>query len=382
MTIEILEYSAFFVPFMLITVILGYELAIYHLYHYFKNKDKNVGLNKTFLAYGLFFEFSVTGYLMRFFNLFFAFNEFLMEIFNKLTYVTILLAMEFALITISSEDFRDVINRKLARVLYTLMMIPFICVVIFPTNSIFYLLSTIPFGFGILFFLYFHLRLVRLSTGQIKTRLIIIYMGEIICFFSLLVGAEVTVELFQVYNVTFQFVSTILFFLGLLIIFLGVFRFPIFLEFNWKNVFRRLYVIDHDNLEILYTFDFKPPIDSIDTSTDEKFSVEQKEELFPRGISGIDDIISLITDTKGEKIEKIGQAESLILLEYGEAPFSFLTYVLLVEKEMSSSRYFLKTAKNEFQNTYKVFLIDYKLVSGDRAKIFSNFNLIINQLLK
>ena len=169
---------------------------------------------------------------------------------------------------------------------------------------------------------------------------------------------------------------------GLMVIFLGVYRFPIFLEFNWKENLIKLFIIDRKNLKQVYSYNFVEHIYEKNNSIDNLIKPREMDLFFSRGIIGINDIISSITTTEDEKIEKIKQGEFVILLKSGDEPLSFITFCLLIKKEMISINYFLKTMKNQFQNFYKNILLNLDLIEGKERKIFSKFDVIIKNILK
>ena len=104
--------------------------------------------------------------------------------------------------------------------------------------------------------------------------------------------------------------------------------------------------------------------------------------MFSSGLIGIESIHAAITDSKSEKIEKIEHGESIILLESGDEPISYLSYALLVKKEMISIRYFLKSVKKRFQDIYKNLLINLEKFRNDYELVFSSFDYDIFALLE
>ena len=104
--------------------------------------------------------------------------------------------------------------------------------------------------------------------------------------------------------------------------------------------------------------------------------------MFSRGITGIEKITTYFLKSKEEKIIKIKQGDTFILLEYGDHPISNITYGLLVRKDMYSLRYFLEKVKDQFQSKYKYLLSNLELIEGNEEKFFLNFNNNIKTILK
>jgi hypothetical protein len=160
---------------------------------------------------------------------------------------------------------------------------------------------------------------------------------------------------------------------GLLIGSFGVYGFPAFYEFRWRENLLRLFIINRTNDKAVYTNDF--------FQVKDKGSKEDYKKLFSGGITGIDKIISEITNTK-EKINKISQADSLILLEYGSDYASQITYALIVREDLKSNRYFLRAIKKQFESFYKEILIGLDLIKGSEEALFGSFDLILKEILR
>jgi hypothetical protein len=188
--------------------------------------------------------------------------------------------------------------------------------------------------------------------------------------------------LFQQYSQILQLISALIFICGLLIVILSVYRFPAFLEFKWKENLLSVFIINQRNLKVIYTFDFKEIKDKKKNQIKELPLLRENKLLFSSGIIGIDDIISIITNTNNENIERIREGEFLILLNHGDEPLSFITYCLLVNKDMNSFSYFLKIIKNEFQSIYNNLLINLNVLKGSKKLIFSSFDKILNKMIE
>ena len=107
----------------------------------------------------------------------------------------------------------------------------------------------------------------------------------------------------------------------------------------------------------------------------------KRDRLLPQGILGIETIISTITDTRDEKINKIKQQDSYILLEYGENP-SNIMYVLHVKKDLKSLRHFIIFIKNQFESFFKEILIVLEKFKGSEEHFFGSFDIIVKNIME
>ncbi len=108
---------------------------------------------------------------------------------------------------------------------------------------------------------------------------------------------------------------------------------------------------------------------------------KNKEDVLSGGLIGIESIISSITNTKEEKINKIRQGNSLILLEYGSGVTAHISYVLIVRHEQKAFRIFLNTIKNQFESFYKEILSNLDYIEGKSDLLFTSFDVIIENVI-
>ena len=262
------------------------------------------------------------------------------------------------------------------------MFIPFVTLVFFDPQSTAFRLTLIPIVVGAPFVAIFQLKLIRLSSGELKRRMILIVLGEILGLVAILMGADIPQAVFFQDSDFLYALGIPIFMVAFFIIFLGIYKFPAFLEFHWKKNLVKLYIIDHETLKPLYTFDFTVILDDLElTSEEKKKKKEDIKALFSSGLIGIDGIVGAITDTKQSKIDKIKQGDSLILLEYGDGPAPFATYALLADEELESVRYFLREVKSQFQGFFKDLLLNLESLKGSEEILFSSFDIIIKNLV-
>lgn len=373
----------FYLPFIIIELIIGYQISVYFLYQYYKVKDEKIGLNKLLLAYGLLYGLGLSGVIIRTFNSYYIEDVVLYNFFLYFTHIIIALAAISFLLIISSKSFQEIIKTSISRIVSVIAIIISVLIILIQIKLIQFIFIMISIIIGSLYMVFFHLNLIKHSKGKIRKRIILIFVGESFLISTILIGAEEIVALiFQQHISIIPLISIPIILTSLMIIFLGVFKFPIFLEFNWKENLTKLFIIDGQSFNLIYTFDFTELIDRKEKSKIEPLNLIKNKLFFSRGLIGINDIISSITYSDEEKIEKIRHGEFLILLKHGEEPFSFIIYALLIEKDMNSTRYFLKTIKNQFQELYRNILLNLDGLEEDEKNIFSSFDIIIKNILK
>ena len=360
----------------LTAIILGFQLAIYFFYRYFKIRDERLPLNKIILSFGFFYSLLIAGAFILAINRFLISDPILKEIIYKIGYIPILLSPVAFLYFIEIEEFSRIINLKIGKLLMIISLIPVVIMIIFPVSLFFIILPVIGITLlGVIFILVFQIRLIGITKGNIRNRLIQIFLGDILIIGSLIFVLEITTSFFPsgIINILF-FIGISLMISGLLFTSFGVYGFPAFYEFRWRDNLLRLFIINRKNNTVVYSRDFSQ-------IRDEAYEKDYKK-LFSGGITGIDSMLSAITDTEGEKINKIKQADSLILLEYGSDYASQITYSLVVREDLKSNRYFLRSIKNQFESFYKEILTGLDLLKGSEEQLFGSFDILLKNILK
>lgn len=372
----------FYFPFMILELLIGYQISFYFLYQYYKIKEEKIGLNKILLAFSLLFGLGVSGIVIRNYSSYYINDVLLNNFFLYFTHIIIAVAVSSFLLIISSKSFQIIININITRAvsIYTILISILIFVVqIKSIQFIFFIISII---LGYFYLIFFHLKLINRSKGKIRKRIILIFIGEVLLISNILIGSEETVVLIFLQHMPFiTLISNFVILIALMTILLCVYKFPIFLEFNWDKNLIKLFIVNTQNFEIIYTFNFTEEIERKENTTKKPSEIIESDYFFSRGIIGIKDIISGITNKKEEGIEKIRRGELLILLKNGDAPLSFVLYCLTVKKEMNSINYFLKTIKNEFQELYKNIILSFEDLQGLENKIFSSFDNHLKNIL-
>jgi len=211
--------------------------------------------------------------------------------------------------------------------------------------------------------LFFRTGIFQIFIGNILSIILIFSILEMIILF---ISSEYTIIIF--------FVGISLLIIGFLLTLVGLYTFPALFGFKWEGNILKLFIINQKNNICLYSRDFS------------KIKSEQKEksyeQLFSVGIIGIDMVLSEITNTKGEAINKIQQPDSLILLEYGSGISSHIIYALIVKKDLKSNSYILKLIKNQFESFYKEILKELDNLKGSEEQLFGSFDVLIENILK
>jgi len=365
--------------FLYITAIFfGFQLCIYIFYRYYKIKDERLHLNKILLSYGTFYTLIITGILILATSRVFISNLILKEATYKLGYFLILFSFTALLYFILIEGFSEIINIKVGRILMILNLIPSIIILLVPSaNSPLFLFSILFTFANLIFIIIFQIRLVITSKDNIKYRIIKLFTGFLVCSLSLVLISEIFASLYsQGTENLFIFTGLLLLIVGLMINFLGVYDFPAFYEFNWKENLLKFFIIYQKNNLCLYNHDF-----SLGSNQEDGILQEKQDKILFGSITGIDSIISAITKTEGEKINKIKYGDSYILIEYGSNIASKITYALLVKKDISSTRYFLTSLKKQFESFYKQILEEIDSLEGKEEQLFGSFSIIMKDML-
>lgn len=400
------------------TFTLGIQLVFYILYRYNKIRNINLQTNRILLSFASFILLIIPGMVILLINKLFIIEVFQREYLLKATFALFIVAPLFFLYFSDVEQLLNVTKNfsKLIGIFHSFLLL----LVIFAPEMTNYLLMLLLFLLvpGSIYISFFQIKLINSSFGKIKVYFIFTYVGESFFFVSMFLG---TIEIMS-------FFSSIFLFIGLLFIFYAIFNYPEFLEFKWTDALSSLYIIDTDKKECLYNYNFYKKIKEsrvyMDRDQEGLLNVQEwendlemrectncgyglreewstcpichtpvdpnaplmskeknREDIFSGGLVGIDSIISTITNTQDEKINKIKQGNSLILLEHGSGFTSNIDYVLIVSEEQKSLRMFLNTLKNQFESFYKEILLNLNEIEGKPDLLFLSFDIIIENIV-
>ncbi|MBY9003233.1 MAG: hypothetical protein KGD73_04625 [Candidatus Lokiarchaeota archaeon] len=364
-----LQFLAYLVP-----VIMGIQLTIYFYYQYKKLEDEELPLNKVLLAFGSFILFIVFGPLFIQIARNFIVDEKIYEIIYRFGWA---LAF-FSSIAFSSfivrEDFSLIINIKFAKILAILNFIPILCVIILPSlRSPIFIGSILFVVLNGLYIIRFQVILVQKSVGKIRRKIKFFLIGTIISLFALVFATIVGLQILPpIINELVYFIGIFDLLIGFIIMYLAVYNFPPFYEFEWRENLFKLFIINHQNYKTLY---------SLDLNQDSHFISEDIDRVFSKGISGIEKIIALITNSKTEKINKIQQDEYLILFEYGLNPSS-LIYIFIIKEDLFSSIHLLRSVRMHFESFFKEILLNLDDIDEIQKQLFLSFNKMMDIILQ
>jgi len=370
-----------YLPAMIYSIILDYQLAIYFLYLYGKHRKDKIGLNKFLLIFSNLFGIGATSYLFLVIGSFYIHDSYLAELFIRIGVSLLQGGILVALLILLSKPFLNLINSRVVKIVSLFSGISIIYLLFFYIKSIGLFPSILIGLIGGVYFLYFQTKLVKLTSGTEHSRLLITLIGEVIFLIGMFLGSglpiiSVLIDLRDV----FYFIGSYVVNLGLLAIFYGTFKFPGVLEFNWKNNLLKLYIIDARNLFELYSYDFniiRNPADGPESH----YNNEENNPINSIGVVGISDVFDEITKTYQNRVKLIKYGNFNILLEYEEDPKYQFLFVLFVDKNMKSLQLFLKKVKTQFLNSYSGFLANFDIVDKFRETIFSGFDVILQNIL-
>ena len=219
-----------FLPLLFISIAIGFQIFIYFLYQYYKAKKEKLELGRILLAYGLIFGLTLTDFFIRVINLYFIedINYLLFTFITKITFLLLYSSLLVFFTIISSNPFHSIVNSNLTKIIAILIIIPIISVFLLQVDSlIFVIITTITLLISYIYILFFHSRIVKLSTGDIRKRLNLILFGFALCLIQHFIGGYIPSQvLFPEHSQILQVISAPIFIFGLMVVFLGIFRFP------------------------------------------------------------------------------------------------------------------------------------------------------------
>jgi hypothetical protein len=128
--------------------------------------------------------------------------------------------------------------------------------------------------------------------------------------------------------------------------------------------------------KLIYNYNFRTKSsETIEESSDNNV-------FFSKGLIGIEKIVSLITKTKEENIQRIDQEEQIMIFNYGTDGLDSLIFCIIVNDDMVSMVFLLKLLQKLFQNRFKNLLSDLEAIEGNEYTIFDKFKEEIDSLIK
>ena len=370
-----------YLPAMFFSIILDYQLAVYFVYLYRKHRKDKIGLNKFLLVFSNIFGIGATSYLFLVIGSFYINDSYLTELFSRIGVSLIQSGIIVALLILLSKPFLTLINSRVIKIICAISSVNIIYILFLYVKPIGLFPSILIGIIGGGYFLHFQIKLVKLTSGTVHSRMVMTLIGEVIFLIGMfLVSGLPNIPVFFEVKDMFYFIGSYVLNLGLLAIFYGTFKFPGVPEFNWKNNLLKLYIIDARNLYELYSYNFNK-IRSFSDELEPNNINEENNPINSIGVVGISDVFDEITKTYQNRVKIIKYGNFSILLEYEEDPKSQILFVLFVDKNMKSLELFLKKVKTQFLSSYKELLANFDIVDRFRETIFSGFDVILQNIL-
>jgi hypothetical protein len=245
------------------------------------------------------------------------------------------------------------------------------------------LIYIITISLNIAYFLYILVIINKETSGEIKYRLNQVIIGTILSYFSLFFVLNLFNTLINSYMLDIlRYLGVSILFIGFGLVISGIYNFPSFYEFQWKENLIKLFIVNQQKNSILYKKDFTDISASLkDKGLDMVISdITAVEQLFKGGIKGIDKILAEISYSRDKNLQEIKKGEVIVLLEYGSEKFSHILYALIVRNPLKSYRVFLTKIKNQFENFYKELLIE-DFGRKREEQLFKSFDIILKTLI-
>lgn len=362
----------------LIPVIIGIQISFSFFIRYQQIQDEDLPLNRILLAFGSFIFFIIIGPLFIQIARNFLPEGFYYDFFYRIGWTVAFSSTLSVSFFITREEFSPIINIKYAKMMMILNFISIIFVIFSRIPSFLFTLSIIFVATNGLYIIRFMLVLIIKSVGKIKKNFKKFFIGAMISIVSLVFATLVGLQILPpVINEFFYFFGVSILLIGFIIMAFSVYDFPPFYEFNWKKKLQKLFVIDKIKMECLYSYNFEP-----DNKNNTEKRIQQKniDELLPKGIIGIESLLSTLTDSPGVTIEKIKKKNSHIYLRSGNE-FNFLIFILMLKEDLKSASYFIKAIRDQFESFFKAILMNLSEIREEQTRIFHNFNYTIENFL-
>ena len=363
-----------------IPVVLGWELGVYFFYQFWKNRAAKLRMNRILLSFGCFTILTVTGALFVMINRLF-FNGTDIQLLETGLFPVFLAPVMF-MVFIDINESKTLMNVRLARIVTIASILPIILLVTIGPQSIFFRLSIIITVLNAYFVIAYQIKMIHVSMGKIRKRILELFIGEIFALSSLLFAANIVFSVILGLQLISFYIGVGLLITGFIIMFWATNDLPLFYEFDWKENLHKLFIIDQKHGQFLFTRDFVHNLDIKGSSA----SVEReqmRDDLFTGAIDGIETMISTITSSTNRRVTEIDQGDSMILLEYGDKYSSPLIYALVVKKNLSSLRNLLKRLQGQFEAFFPEILhdLDKLHAQGPESQFFSSFDIIVNSMM-
>lgn len=357
---------------IVLSLSLGFQLAFYFIVQYFRYKKDKLLYNPINASTSVMNFFLWSGYFIDAFRHYYADKNLHPTLLMIQIILFSLVLIVFYIPFLINKDLR-VFPPIIPKILFTYSCVTLILYSIFSNDLIFFGINFSAIAIGVLMVLYFQIRQTVITSGRLRRSLFVSTSGLFLVFLS---GGSIGIVIILGPNEFIRQAGIILMFFGLIINCIGYYFSPPYLESNWKEEIQALYVFERTSFRILYKHHFKlaPKKDLLQSN--------HLDDIISRSITGIDQIIKKLSKSQDEKISKIKQEGSTILLEYDEDAKSPAIFALVVSSDMKSLRFFLKTLKKEFQDKYRLYLNNLDIIQGNEERIFIKFRENIKLILR
>ncbi len=375
------------VLFYLIPVLIGVQLALYFFYQYHKLQDVNLKLNRILLSFGTFSLLIILGALLMNISRVLIEDPLLKEIMIRIGWCCSLSAPFGFLYFIKIKEFSGLMNLKVLKIIMVLSLTPIIVVLVIPSVRSPIFVSSILFTVLTAYYVFsFQIKVIRRAMGLIRKKFIQFFFGELVSLSSIGLAVPVGLGVFPSgLNEIIYFLGVSILLTGFVILFFSGYEFPPFYEFEYRENLSKLFVINQkDNTSLYYCNLIEMVVQLTQKNKNiSEISRTNGDKIFSGGIVGIESVITAITGTQTEKIDKIKHEDAFILLEYSTVTPS-ITYALVVRKDLSSLRHLLQSIKSKFELYYKEILLNLDKFSEmkGQGRLFEDFNPIIKNMLK
>ncbi|GAH05252.1 unnamed protein product, partial [marine sediment metagenome] len=169
-----------YLPAMIFSIILDYQLAVYFFYLYRKHRKDKIGLNKFLLTFSNLFGIGATSYLFLVIGSFYIKDGYLTELFIRIGVSLLQSGIIVALLILLSKPFLTLINSRVVKIICAISSVNILYILFLYVKPI-GLFPSVLIGFiGGGYFLYFQIKLVKLTSGTVHSRLLMTLIGEVI----------------------------------------------------------------------------------------------------------------------------------------------------------------------------------------------------------
>ncbi|MBD3202538.1 MAG: hypothetical protein GF316_21175 [Candidatus Lokiarchaeota archaeon] len=371
----------YLLPFLFVALFIGYQISIYFIYNYIKQRKNKFIINNILIASGILIFFGMTGMMIRTLNLYYTEDTMVDPILRDLSNIIIAIGAIFFLTILSLKQFETLLNPVVSR-LVLIIAVFFSSVLALTDETILeFTIIILSIVIGFLYIGYLTNHITQKIHGKARNRILIIFIGMISLLSAIIIRADNFSILYDdLIQTLLDFISLPIILFGLLTIFFGVYNFPFFLEFNWKKNLILLIIIDMESNEILYYYNFSE--ENANTINADMIDMNSPRNIiFSKGIANIEEFMSNLINYE-EQIDKIIHGNNLVFLNHSDENIGDLLFCLLATQDLEGIRSFLEQIKRDFQKNYRSIISSEDLTLSEKKKIVSNFDKFIKKIIQ